>query len=457
MAQLDHILNKPVVWRGATTDGDTKIFLNGLQANILKGHGRNNTANIFLELPGDSQRARKVVAALAPFVTDARRQLIDADRKRGDRSYDGGGIGCLFLSGEGYRRLGLAAPGGDPVFAGGMAARRDRLNDPDRAHWGEGPWNRANGHPNLLLLLGDDDANRLQQRLGEAIDATEGSGARLVGIDRGKAIFDENGVGLEHFGYADGVSQPIFLDEGGIAAHAAGAWNEVFDPSQFIVADPAGGDLAAGAFFVYRKLEQNVALFKHLEDDRFVGAFHPPIDNKDRPGAMLVGRFEDGTPLALHCDAAVQVPPTNDFDYSGASGARCPVRSHIRKVNPRTAGTRGAIMARRGIPYDERNGGRPEPATEHVGLLFMAYMADIGAQFEVTQADWANSPSFPAVDSGLDPVIGQRRHGTAPTPAEGKWQDACSGAKAQFDMTNCVTLKGGEYFFAPSLPFLRGL
>lgn len=79
-------------------------------------------------------------------------------------------------------------------------------------------------------------------------------------------------------------------------------------------------------------------------------------------------------------------------------------------------------------------------------------------QFEFTQAVWANNPGFPQVPAGtaapgLDPVIGQgpRPQQTYPT----QW----GGTQTQqVDViVQAVRMRGGEYFFMPSLAFLRSL
>jgi hypothetical protein len=88
----------------------------------------------------------------------------------------------------------------------------------------------------------------------------------------------------------------------------------------------------------------------------------------------------------------------------------------------------------------------------------MCYQQDIGKQFEFLQREWANNPNRPESQAGIDPVIGQEVHG-----AEShlhKWPAQWGALRARhisFDFRGFVTLKGGEYFFAPSIRFLRSL
>ena len=61
---------------------------------------------------------------------------------------------------------------------------------------------------------------------------------------------------------------------------------------------------------------------------------------------------------------------------------------------------------------------------------------------------------FLAKDTGDDLLIGQDADEAQRWPK--KWGDSSAGRKA-FNFEAAVTLKGGEYMFAPSLPFLRSL
>jgi deferrochelatase/peroxidase EfeB len=126
-------------------------------------------------------------------------------------------------------------------------------------------------------------------------------------------------------------------------------------------------------------------------------------------------------------------------------------------------------MARRGIPYGLRNVSTEiDPAILQmpkgdVGLLFMSYQKSITNQFEFIQQNWANNRDFAVGTSGIDPIIGQsvndaekaidrhynfpHKYGIDPTGAD-------SDAR---DFKDFVEMKGGEYFFAPSISFLKDM
>ena len=491
MANLAGILNAPIAWQTAATDPDIESFLSDLQANIVKGHGRQHSGHIFLSFAGMAPEAvASLLRSLAEPCTNALTQL--RANKRLPPYRDGGTVRCLFLSATGFKALGtLAKPPPGAAFAAGMSGRAGELNDPPRASWHPTGWGEERPSPDAMLLVANDDEDSVTRDLEDAEGQLNGSGATLLVVERGlqqTKIFDAAAepLGVEHFGYVDGRSQPLFLAEDiAIEMQSTGGdqWNPQFKPSQFIVADPNGTTtLSAGSYFVFRKLEQNVRGFKAAEK-ALANALGLTGEDEERAGAMVVGRFEDGTPLVLS-DTALALAPENNFNFNGDPDAlKCPFHAHIRKTNPRgdikrelnlpnDAGERSPIMARRGITYGQRpmkpdgsdfaDGGH-EP-TQDVGLLFMAYMASIEAQFEFTQQSWANNPDFvgnlnPASarpKTGIDPLIGQSPNAATKLHT---YQDGwTAGAQPkQFSFADFVKMQGGEYFFAPSLGFLRNV
>ena len=460
-------LDEPLPWTEWPTDKAIKLLLDDLQANILKGHGRDHTANLFLAFDGyDPAAARLALAGLGAAMPSALDQLVDAQAFNATGA-PGEQVLCLVLSAKGYRALGRddAMPSG-AAFQAGMKASGGKLADPDALGW-DAPFD---GEVHAMLLIADESPGKVDAAVDRWTALLGFGGIRVLGMERGRALRREvagDRVGIEHFGYVDGRSQPLFLAED-VAKEPKANWDPAFPTRQFLVPDPGGqGADALGSYFVFRKLEQNVAGFKGREEE-LADALGLTGNDRERAGALVVGRFEDGTPVVLSGDAQNQ-PPPNDFGFDAdVEGKLCPFRAHIRKTNPRgdterrfgapLADERGHIMARRGITYgareqDPATGDPTDRPTGGVGLLFMAYMADVENQFEFTQAAWANNPNFVAEGLGIDPVIGQGANPSA-TP----WRDERSGGETtDFDFAGFVTLKGGEYFFAPSLGFLRSL
>ncbi|MFK0330357.1 Dyp-type peroxidase [Rhizobium sp. NPDC090275] len=505
MATVQTILSNAIAWQTWIADPEVMALLSDLQANILKGHGRDHTANVFVSF--DGMKASDIAALLKGLsfaVTSALDQLCAAAAFK-SAGVSGGRVVCVFLSAAAYAKLGAKAAPADVAFNEGMRARGNLdpitfpslkgatfpgLNDEPPSAWeAGGAWTPGHPVPDAMILIADDDAELVASATSSLKTKLRDAGAHLLGVDIGLAQRRRQtrggsikGEGIEHFGYVDGRSQPLFLAEDidenrkteEPKAKKAGdpwpLWDESFLPSQFIVPDPAARTkFACGSYFVYRKLEQNVEAFKRRER-QLAGWLGEDEEGEERAGALVVGRFEDGTPVVLH-GQPVSGEPTNNFNYTGdTTGELSPFRGHIRKTNPRTAGDdfeRRRIMARRGITFGER-AERPEGAdfeeddrpSGGVGLIFMAYMNDINEQFEFTQAAWAGNADFPGPFTGIDPVIGQQAN--RPGTADVSWIDGHvaigtknPALKADFDFKTAVRLIGGEYFFAPSISFLQ--
>ncbi|MCU0355240.1 MAG: Dyp-type peroxidase [Cytophagales bacterium] len=459
----------PIDFRDPQYDG----LLSRLQGNILKGHGRESTMSIFIWFRGG--RVEKARAWLREFaatkVTCMKKQLRETEVFK--RNHIPGGLFAgVYITAKGYKYFGHELDGFDDVpFKNGMA--QSDLNDPPTARWEAGLRGNANNEIHAMILLGDHDEERICKAAKEITEAVESLG-KVLTVEYGRAIKNESGDGIEHFGYVDGVSQPLFFTDE-INAYKNNSFGILdFDPfaplSQVLVPDPLAGTTDAfGSYFVFRKLEQDVQGFKKAEQElgkeleKIAKAKHVDFD-PERAGAMLVGRFEDGTPVVLsETDGMIGSGTANNFNYAkDTDGLKCPFHAHVRKSNPRTNGKIDEhTMARRGITYGSR---QVNPAFEQsfaqmptggVGLLFMSFQASIERQFQFIQRGWANNTNFPVPNTGIDAIIGQVPAGAAKT-SHGKYavdygKPPLSGP---FDFKLFVTMKGGEYFFAPSVPFL---
>ena len=249
-----------------------------------------------------------------------------------------------------------------------------------------------------------------------------------------------------------------------------------------------------GCYLVLRTLEQDVHKFWQFVDAQT--ASQP--EQRDALAAAMVGRKRDGTPLVplskhsipgIEPSAATQNQFTFDTDANGIS---CPFGAHIRRSNPRNsdlpvppvhglrrllrifglgardlrsdakASTRFHRILRRGREYGSglsvEEALSPVAHTGPHGLHFICLVANIARQFEFLQSAWLMSTKFEAMTDESDPLLGNREPlcGAAPTdtfsrPNEAGVRDRISG------MPQFVTVKGGAYFFFPSLPAIRYL
>ena len=210
------------------------------------------------------------------------------------------------------------------------------LGDPAVSAW-EDPFQQdLHG---VVLAAADTESETASVAIAMKTLITE-AGGTVLHTQHGKALRNAAGVGIENFGYVDGRSQPLLLQEDiDEETETAGSsrWNPAFPLSAALLKDPGTSDtFSHGSPFVFRKLEQDVRQFKTREQE-VADVLELTGDARELAGALVVGRFEDGTPVTLS-DEAHGGPPANNFSYAGDAGSRCPFHAHIRKVNSRGSG-----------------------------------------------------------------------------------------------------------------------
>jgi Dyp-type peroxidase family len=539
------------------SDGAYKKLFAQLQGNIVKGHGRDFTANIFLRFAVGGQSLRVLLRRLArTFVTSAEKQFRESEEYR-RTGVPGTMFGSLFLTARAYVKLGYSdaemetlfvdrpatarAPRGATFLRGMRQSSRDlgdKVERNDRIEPLEAAY--LDDTIDALLLLADDSESFLLRTARTIMTRLERSGAASVAaVEIGRALRNDDGEGIEHFGYVDGRSQPLFLssDFRGLASdgsiepavtteavddksqHRESGRLDIWDPfaplSLALVRDAAVADPDAfGSYYVFRKLEQDVLRFS-IAEQQLADKLGLTGKDRERAGAMVVGRFRDGTPLVLSETDGFIPAKANNFRYDGldrallarpdvpadAIGLRCPFQAHIRKVSPRQSindgrpdvhaaedEDRSHRIVRRGITYGTR---RAHPnmfralddlPTSGVGLLFACFQSSIVNQFAFMQKRWANATLFKvagAASTGPDPLIGQHagrevpQHWRAayggrfeerrgletvehPEPTNISLTNLLVSHDTEFEFRGFVRFRGGEFFFAPSLGFLLG-
>ena len=481
-------------------DPGADAFLEGIQGNIIKAHGRNFTRHVLLRMTGDGPAVRRWIARFAAeHVTSAQEQRRQRDAWRAH-----GGVGEPFamflLAPSGYRHLGEQLPSpaeGEFTFPAhkryfpvgmkqlpdqpGQPAQTAIRSDPPVEQW-EGPYQ---GRIDAMVLLADDDDTRLKGSVATVLESIPGVFEKLT-VEEGGKIKQQfpaprGELEIEHFGFQDGVSQPIMIQQDldqELSQRGSTYWNPIAWLSLALVREPGSLPPATdrlGSFMVFRKLEQDVKAFwealTKLSDQTGIAL--------EEAGAMAVGRFRDGAPAVRIATTPPKVDP-NDFQYGlDPRGEKCPFHAHIRKTNPRgdlpyamaaatpeprtvtTEFERARRIVRRGITYGDRPDLQPDSTpdlpSKDVGLLFMCFQANLD-QF-VIQQEGSDSNAFVKPGVGFDSVIGQF-HGadTAPdAPIRQAWPSTATSDTDKFKMVNFVRMRGGEYFFAPSMRFMDEL
>jgi Dyp-type peroxidase family len=213
-----------------------------------------------------------------------------------------------------------------------------------------------------------------------------------------------------------------------------------------------------GCYQVWRKLAQDLAGFR-----AFVRAQAQKYAmSQEMVAAKIVGRWPDGSPLALRPDGpdsvlAGDLGRINRFDYrDDPDGVRCPLGAHVRRANPRNSTGLGAAMTarhrmiRRGMPYGAPVPEHEEPDSDERGLIFVAFVSDIERQFEFIQQNWCNDGDSLRLGSDRDPLIGRSR---------GSGKMTVPGRPPRFltPLPEFVTMRGGEYLFVPGMAAIRAL
>lgn len=434
-------------------------LLSDVQGNIIKSHGRDHTVLLFVRWRRERLVAvRRWIADFAQrWVTSAQQQFEQARHYR-ETGQCGPVFGSFFLSRRGYEMLGYSGAQlpADQPFRMGM--QHDELaatlGDPPVSSWEAGYQQACDA----IISLADDDLIRLLQSVNQLCQGLR-TCAEILNREDGFVLRNANRQAIEHFGYVDGVSQPLFASHDIQRQLEAGARFENWDPraplSLVLVKDPNGShEDSYGSYLVLRKLEQNVRGFNE-EMRQLADALK--VD-PELAGAYTVGRFKDGTPVSTSSHSADD--HGNDFNFSDdPHGRRCPFHAHVRKTNPRGDSVhranvseeeeRGHRIVRRAISYgSHRSDDEPE---QDSGLLFLCFQASIENQFNFMQARWANAPNFVRVGTGPDPLIAQT-DGAQAWPLQWGEPQTCAYA-----MKRWVLMKGGEYLFAPSISFLRSL
>jgi Dyp-type peroxidase family len=275
--------------------------------------------------------------------------------------------------------------------------------------------------------------------------------------------------GREHFGYADGASNPCVAGDGNDAPPS-----RVLEPGAFLLDHPDDFDAVAarpktqrlrrnGTYLALRKLSQDVPGFR-----RFLAKAAAMLGGDEEfVAAKLMGRWRSGAPLVLapeKDDPDLPAEKRDEFVYQkeDPEGLRCPFGAHIRRANPRDAlpvsrrtEMRTHRIIRRGMTYGPPLVGDEEDNVDR-GLMFIAYCASLSRQFEIVQ-QWLNNGNVSGEPSAVrDPIVGEfsGMEGTFTIPMAGP-DGKLASVNTLCGLPSFVRVRGGEYFFAPGIDALR--
>ena len=449
----------------------SKLNETDIQGFVLRGYNLPVARYLFLHFE-DAARARSLIGRLLPHVTTGQRWDGGKPQSTVNIAFTQRGLAAFELPDATLLSF--------PVeFQQGMKKRAGILNDtglnsPER--WDD-LWREDRVH--AWLGINAQSPAALDDRCAKMLELLQQTGGArvLASQDAAAVVIDGKPTTREHFGFTDGFGNPDYLgvdrssQPGQGKLMPNGSWAPLATGELLLgYADEAGELPVApvphilannGTFMVYRKLHQNLATFRaYLE-----GYSAHYGGGKEKLAAKFIGRWRDGTPVELSPDkpdSSIAQDPnrsTNITYGADPEGTRCPMGAHIRRVHPRDAfGFNGRLInrrriTRRGLPYGQFVAeGESASDAEERGVIFMALNASISRQFEFVQQQWIEYGNDAHLGNDKDILMGN--HG-----GRGKFtvQGDTSAANPPFicsNLPNFVELRGGDYFFLPSITAL---
>jgi Dyp-type peroxidase family len=438
--------------------GQVSVELDDIQATLLRYRPEPYYGTHILLHVDDARVGREFLRAVTPHIDSA------ADWWQANQPWI-----AVALSYPGLVALGVpedSLRSFPEAFRVGMAARAEELGDhgvnaPE--HWE--PEFRSGGI-HIAVSVFSDSAHTWRATMDSARQHYEGrSGLTVLATQD----FGAQPGDLNPLGYRDSIGQPAIEGSGIEPLPGQGP---AIKAGEFILGYPgeAGVPLPApqpdvlgrnGSYVGLRKYQSRVGAF-----NRFLHTHADTDRERELLAAKLIGRWRSGAPLTLapeRDDPELGADPlrNNDFRYAAdPDGMQVPLGAHMRRMNPRD--TEMALLAdvnihriiRRsttfGAPYDPGALSEQDDETPR-GLYFIFISAKAMATMEFLQQEWINNGNFMSLGDERDPNVGLQQDGATFTIPRTPVRHRIHGIET-FNV-----LRGGEYFFLPSLSALRWL
>jgi Dyp-type peroxidase family len=471
---------------------DTQI--RDIQGLLFSGYGNLSYCSYYLLAINDVSKVRPWLKQLvAERITQG--EPDPENRKKSSDALN------LAFGKDGLTMLGIDTSHFEQAYQDGMhspsrATILGDAGDNDAKQW---LWGNEAKPVHLLLMLYSLDEPTHSKRQREEEAALKKGGLSCI-----QRLDTVNLVDKEHFGFADGISQPLvagFPSKKLLIGPNQPQAPKIIPTGEFILGYPNGydgkvtnvpGDPAKaedqrfgfnGTYLVFRHMAQDVPgfwEFIHAEAEK------QKID-PDYLAAKMVGRWKNGAVV----EPKQTMPPRigkdklenlNFFDFrDDLDGKGCPFGSHVRRTNPRGQGLGVEAETAPGTPPEEKNiqtsltvanrhriirRGRSygnflndplndDPVGER-GLFFICLNATIERQFEFVQHTWVNNQKFNGLYDEDDPIIGTSQSSDPDFKRRFTIQDEPVRRKAS-NFQQFVNIKGGSYFFLPGIKALRSL
>lgn len=465
----------------ATIENPKVLDLEDIQGMVTRGYGSlYETAYLHLTVK-DAAKTKSWLSEILPLISSA--DHTNKSNKTLHIAFAKNGLKEIGLFEENLLNFPI------PFREGLSTENRNRIlgdygeNAPKNWNWG------TQNDEQILLIFHATDITSMDDFLAsEKERIAKNEGLAIVREMRGNLGKDNK----EPFGFHDGISQPIIKGSG-----KSGPEMDIVETGEFILGyknerdeypfspfiSKEQGDLSLlttqykgvkdlghnGTFMVFRQMQQHVDEFWQAMENHTKNADGSVNEEaKIKLAAKCVGRWPSGASLVNFPDKDPGGSYDNDdFGYADKDphGERCPLGSHLRRNNPRDSfrfydkkqsikiSKRHRII-RRGRKYHLPS---KDASSEEIGLHFICFNADIELQFEFIQHVWANNNQLDKLSNDIDVIIG--------VPDEENPDNDRGQFTVQKEPVNefyegwkrFVTIRGGAYYFFPSISAIRYL